>query len=650
MRSPTGSTASRRRARLRPRRPVARRRPRAAREVTALDWAVEAVELLPPRTRRETGSSSTAVHADWRCVRRLVRPRARRRPALRGAKRRGAPRAAARRSRRRCSSPSPAVRHAAEFFASCSADWEIEELGGARLPAHASDSSRSASSTGWREERRVPGVELERLDAEHLTGEPRLPLGPDRPVAQGHDRGPSARRAARRHGLDAGLRPEPVERPTRHPRRRGRDRAVLAGGLEVGPERAAELVPLRAGELGVEPGVDASRPGRARRGTPSPGAATNGIVSPPSECPTTTASGCGPDDRGVVVDREPDLVARQVGRPGLVAAPLELGGEPLEAPAAVPGTVHEHEPGHAPSIADLRCDTMLGGVLTAIVTPFDERGAIDFDAFQALARHLVDNGSDGLVVAGTTGESADHRATSELLDLVRAAIEAVGERATVVANTGHVSTAHSVELTERAHEAGADAFLVVTPYYIKPPQRGIVAHFEAIAAATDRPIVAYNIPSRVVVDIEPETISRLAEIPNVRAVKQAHPDPDEARHIVAYRPRSLRRRRRPAAAVPRARRRRRHPRPLARRRPAGRRAGAGVQRRRRRPRPRDRRRAAPRLRPARDHDEPDPDQGRARTCSATTSAATACRSCRRPADELDRVRDCLVRLGLLVAA
>jgi 4-hydroxy-tetrahydrodipicolinate synthase len=176
--------------------------------------------------------------------------------------------------------------------------------------------------------------------------------------------------------------------------------------------------------------------------------------------------------------------------------------------------------------------TMLGGVLTAIVTPFDERGAVDFEAFQAMCRHLADNGSEGLVVAGTTGESPalDDR---EKLDLFRAAIEAVGGRATVVANTGSASTAHSVELTEQAHELGVDGVLVVTPYYNKPPQRGIVAHFEAIAAATDRPVVVYNIPSRVVVNIEPATISRLAEISNVRAVKQAHPDLDEARHIVA---------------------------------------------------------------------------------------------------------------------
>jgi 4-hydroxy-tetrahydrodipicolinate synthase len=174
---------------------------------------------------------------------------------------------------------------------------------------------------------------------------------------------------------------------------------------------------------------------------------------------------------------------------------------------------------------------MLGHVLTAIVTPFRADDAVDFDAFQRLARHLVDNGSDGIVVAGTTGESPT-LTDEERLDLVRAAIDAVGDDATVVAGTGTYSTAHSVHLTEAANELGADAFLVVTPYYNKPPQRGIVAHFESVAAATDRPVVVYNIPARVVVNIEPETISRLAEIENVRAVKQANDDLAQARHIV----------------------------------------------------------------------------------------------------------------------
>jgi 4-hydroxy-tetrahydrodipicolinate synthase len=174
---------------------------------------------------------------------------------------------------------------------------------------------------------------------------------------------------------------------------------------------------------------------------------------------------------------------------------------------------------------------VLGNVLTAIVTPFDDAGAVDFDAFQALARHLVEHGSDGIVVAGTTGESPT-LSDDERLDLVRAALEAVGEEASVVAGTGTYSTAHSVHLTEQAHELGADGFLVVAPYYNKPPQRGIVAHFEAVAQASDLPIVVYNIPGRVVVNIEPETIGRLAEIETVRAVKQANGDLDQARYIV----------------------------------------------------------------------------------------------------------------------
>jgi 4-hydroxy-tetrahydrodipicolinate synthase len=174
---------------------------------------------------------------------------------------------------------------------------------------------------------------------------------------------------------------------------------------------------------------------------------------------------------------------------------------------------------------------MLGEVLTAIVTPFKADGSVDLDAFRALARHLVDNGSDGLVVTGTTGESPT-LGDEERFELYAAAIEEVGDRATVVAGTGTYDTRHSIHLTEKAHELGADAFLIVTPYYSKPPQRGIVEHFKAIAGATDKPIVVYNIPGRVVVNIEPETVAQLAEIENVRAVKQANDDLDQARKIV----------------------------------------------------------------------------------------------------------------------
>ncbi len=176
--------------------------------------------------------------------------------------------------------------------------------------------------------------------------------------------------------------------------------------------------------------------------------------------------------------------------------------------------------------------TVLGEVLTAIVTPFAQDGSVDYDRFRALARHLIDNGSDGLVVAATTGESPT-LTDDERFELWAAAVDEIGGRATVIASTGTYSTAHSVHLTEKAHELGADGFLVVTPYYNKPPPRGIVEHFKAIAAMSDRPIVVYNIPQRVVVNIEPETLVELAEIPSVQAVKQATEDLDQARRIVA---------------------------------------------------------------------------------------------------------------------
>jgi 4-hydroxy-tetrahydrodipicolinate synthase len=175
---------------------------------------------------------------------------------------------------------------------------------------------------------------------------------------------------------------------------------------------------------------------------------------------------------------------------------------------------------------------VLGEVLTAIVTPFDADGAVDYDRFRELAQHLVDHGSDGLVVAGTTGESPT-LTDDERLELFRVAVDTLGGRATIVAGTGTYSTAHSVHLTHEAHALGVDGFLVVTPYYNKPPARGIVEHFKAIAAVSDRPIVVYNIPGRVVINIEPETIAELAEIPTVRAVKQANDDLEQAQRILA---------------------------------------------------------------------------------------------------------------------
>jgi 4-hydroxy-tetrahydrodipicolinate synthase len=173
---------------------------------------------------------------------------------------------------------------------------------------------------------------------------------------------------------------------------------------------------------------------------------------------------------------------------------------------------------------------MLGSLLTAMVTPFQADGSVDFERFRELAMHLVDTGSDGLVVCGTTGESPT-LTDEEKLALFQAAAETVGGRATVIAGTGTYDTAHSVRLTKRASAVGVDAILVVTPYYNKPPQRAIVRHFEEIAGATELPVVAYNIPGRVVVNIESPTIARLAEIENVVAVKQALDDAEQARFI-----------------------------------------------------------------------------------------------------------------------
>ena len=174
---------------------------------------------------------------------------------------------------------------------------------------------------------------------------------------------------------------------------------------------------------------------------------------------------------------------------------------------------------------------MLGEILTAIVTPFDSNGAVDIDKFRELALYLTDHGSDGFVVCGTTGESPT-LTNDEKFALWEAAVDLLGGRASIVANTGTYDTAHSVHLTKKATELGVDGILVVTPYYSKPPQRAIVRHFEEIAAATDKAVVVYNIPARVVVNIEPETMERLAQIPNVTAVKQANDDLSQARRIV----------------------------------------------------------------------------------------------------------------------
>ncbi len=161
----------------------------------------------------------------------------------------------------------------------------------------------------------------------------------------------------------------------------------------------------------------------------------------------------------------------------------------------------------------------IGGVLTAMVTPFDAEGALDEDAAVRLMAHLLGSGSDGLVLAGTTGEGAT-LTDEEKCRLWEIGVAECGE-ALVIAGTGTNDTAHSVELTERAAEIGVDAALVVTPYYNKPNRRGLVEHYRAVAAATDLPVVLYNIPSRCVVDMPNDLLRELAEIPTVTAVKQA---------------------------------------------------------------------------------------------------------------------------------
>jgi 4-hydroxy-tetrahydrodipicolinate synthase len=170
-----------------------------------------------------------------------------------------------------------------------------------------------------------------------------------------------------------------------------------------------------------------------------------------------------------------------------------------------------------------RGDSMrIGGILTAMVTPFDGNGRLDEDAAVRLMHHLLDNGSDGVVLAGSTGEGAT-LSDDEKARLWERGVSECGD-ATVIAGTGTYDTHHTIELTRRATEIGVDAMLVVTPYYVRPNRRGILAHFEAVATATDRPIVAYNIPSRTATDMPNDLLAELAEIDNVVAVKQARYD------------------------------------------------------------------------------------------------------------------------------
>lgn len=177
-----------------------------------------------------------------------------------------------------------------------------------------------------------------------------------------------------------------------------------------------------------------------------------------------------------------------------------------------------------------------GRMLTAMATPFDDELRLDLDGAQRLAAHLADHGSDGVLVNGTTGESPT-LGHDESLDLLRAVVEAVGDRVSVLAGTGKNDTAASVQATREAERIGADGVVVVTPYYNKPSQRGLQRHFTEVAAATELPVILYDIPGRTGREIEADTLLRLAEdVPNIVGVKDAVGNLTKISWIVANAP------------------------------------------------------------------------------------------------------------------
>ena len=177
-----------------------------------------------------------------------------------------------------------------------------------------------------------------------------------------------------------------------------------------------------------------------------------------------------------------------------------------------------------------------GSLITAMVTPFREEGhALDVDGAQRPASHLLDTGSDAIVVAGSTGESPT-LSYKEKAELFRAVGEVTKGRGKLICGTGTYSTAETLELTQAAEDAGADGLLVVTPYYNKPPQRGLIAHFERVADATELPIIVYNIPGRTATRIEHETLLELAERPNIVAVKDSTGDFQGVSRLMAEAP------------------------------------------------------------------------------------------------------------------
>ncbi|MCK8826245.1 4-hydroxy-tetrahydrodipicolinate synthase [Natroniella acetigena] len=168
-----------------------------------------------------------------------------------------------------------------------------------------------------------------------------------------------------------------------------------------------------------------------------------------------------------------------------------------------------------------------GEVLTAMITPFSDDLTVDYEGAVELAEYLINNGSDGLVVLGTTGEVPTLK-VEEKIELLEVIINAVGDQTTIIAGTGSYSTQDSIELTKKAEQIGVDGVMLVTPYYNKPPQDGLYEHFKSIAAVTSLPVMLYNVPGRTGRNIEPETVAKLSEIDNIVAIKEASGDVDQA--------------------------------------------------------------------------------------------------------------------------
>ncbi|WP_312108226.1 4-hydroxy-tetrahydrodipicolinate synthase [Brevibacillus reuszeri] len=176
-----------------------------------------------------------------------------------------------------------------------------------------------------------------------------------------------------------------------------------------------------------------------------------------------------------------------------------------------------------------------GQVLTAMVTPFDQNGDVDFNATRTLVNYLIENGTDGLVVAGTTGESPT-LSIEEKVELFKFVVDVVGGRIPVIAGTGSNNTRASIRLTKQAEATGVDGIMLVAPYYNKPSQEGMYQHFKAIAESTSLPVMLYNIPGRSVVNMSVETIVRLSQIPNIVAIKEANGNLDAMAEVISQTP------------------------------------------------------------------------------------------------------------------